>query len=196
MRFGICLAVRSLPGVPKSKFTFLPIPELDRHGVDVARDDILQNYVTREDQMMNGDTPWRGAREKSTLFLQMLIQATTMPGDLVLDCTAGTGASSVFLPCFFLDIAICFCETEYSKCDLTFSPLLFLGSSIHACRNVNRHIAALEPDTEIFQALLAPLVRSTPVVPEITKDHVTNLDDIDGQEIEVERVVKKSRFSK
>ncbi len=77
--------------MPKSKFCFQPIPALDRLGVDVARDDILQNYVTRSDQLMNGATPWRGPREKSTVLMQMLIQASSIPGDVVLDCTAATG---------------------------------------------------------------------------------------------------------
>jgi len=61
---------------------------------------------------------------------------------------------------------------------------------------VNRHIAALEPDTEVFQALLAPLVRTTRVLPDNSQEHVTNLADIDGEDIEVEKIVKKSRFSK
>lgn len=96
MRFSICLAVRSLPGVPPSKFSFQAIPALDRHGVDVAHDDILQNYVARDEQLMNGTTPWRGPQEKSRLIMQMLIQACTLPGDLVLDCTAATGLYSSF----------------------------------------------------------------------------------------------------
>jgi len=92
MRFGICLAVRSLAGVPRSKFEFQPIPALDQHGVDVARDDILINHVSKSDQLMNGNLPWRGLREKSVLFMQMLIEASTLPRDIVLDCTAATGA--------------------------------------------------------------------------------------------------------
>ena len=80
-----------MPGKHASKFSFQPVPALDRHGVDVSRDDILQNLVSREDQLMNGPTPWRGAREKSTLLMQMLIQSSTYPGDVVLDCTAATG---------------------------------------------------------------------------------------------------------
>jgi hypothetical protein len=40
---------------------------------------------------MNGPTPWRGPREKSTLLMQMLIQSFTSPGDVVLDYTAATG---------------------------------------------------------------------------------------------------------
>ena len=88
MRFGITLVVRSKPA---SKFSFQPVPALDRHGVDVSRDDILQNLVSREDQLMNGPTLWRGPREKSTLLMQMLIQSSTSPGDVVLDCTVATG---------------------------------------------------------------------------------------------------------
>ena len=95
MRFGICLAVKSLDGIPPSEFTFQQIPTLDRHGVHVARDDILQNFIGRNDQMMNGCMPWRGPREKSTLFMQMLIEASSLPGDLVLDCTASTGMHSI-----------------------------------------------------------------------------------------------------
>jgi len=33
----------------------------------------------------------------------MLIQASTMPGDLVLDCTAGTGECSLLFYVFFFD---------------------------------------------------------------------------------------------
>jgi hypothetical protein len=91
MRFGITLVVRTMPGKLASNFSFQPVPALDRHGVDVSRDDILQNLVSREDQLMNGPTPWRGPRKKSTLLMQMLIQTSTSPGDVVLDCTAATG---------------------------------------------------------------------------------------------------------
>jgi hypothetical protein len=71
-----------------------------------------------------------------------------------------------------------------------------LGSSIHACRNINRHIAAFEPDGKIFKALLAPLIRASPTLSPLHLDPLTIVDDIDGKEIEVERIVKKSRFSK
>lgn len=91
MRFGIFLAVRTVVGVPPSKFSFQPVPALDRHGVDVARDDILQNLVAKDNQSMDGSVPWRGAREKSILLMQMLIQACSQPLDVVFDCTAATG---------------------------------------------------------------------------------------------------------
>ena len=52
-----------------SKFSFHHVPALDYHGVDVSRDDILHNLVSREDQLMNGPTPWRGPREKSAILM-------------------------------------------------------------------------------------------------------------------------------
>ena len=60
---------------------------------------------------------------------------------------------------------------------------------------MHRHIAALEADTAIFEALLAPLMRtaSTPILED---DSITILDDIDGEEVVIEKIVKKSRFSK
>ena len=82
-----------MPGSPPSKFSFRHVPALDPYGVDVARDDILQNLVSREDQLTNGSTPWRGPREKSVLLMQMLIEACSSPGDIILDCTAATGMS-------------------------------------------------------------------------------------------------------
>jgi hypothetical protein len=41
--------------------------------------------------MMNRTMPWRGPRERDLLLLQMLIEAASQPGDLVLDCTSATG---------------------------------------------------------------------------------------------------------
>jgi len=71
-----------------------------------------------------------------------------------------------------------------------------VGSSIHACRSIKRNIAALEPDEDIFKALLVPLQRTapTPTPPELEPGSIG--DDIDGDDIVVERIVKKSRFRK
>ena len=70
------------------------------------------------------------------------------------------------------------------------------GASIHACRNVNRHIAALEEDKAIFEAVLAPLIRA-PVTRRPRQPRVVmGLDDMDDEDIVVEPIVKKSRFSK
>ena len=87
-----------MTGLRASNFKFQTIPALDRHGQDVAVDDILPNIVTREEQYMNGDVAWRGPREKSVSFMQTLILASTQPGDVVLDCTASTGLK---LSCIF-----------------------------------------------------------------------------------------------
>jgi hypothetical protein len=47
--------------------------------------------VTKDTQLMNGNTPWRGGREKDPILLQLLIESTTDVGDIVLDCTTSTG---------------------------------------------------------------------------------------------------------
>lgn len=91
MRFGISLYVRPSGGQDTSKFSFQAVPAHEAVGVNVARDDILQNFCGKDDVTMNGDKPWRGPREKACPFMQMLIEATTQPGDVVMDCTAATG---------------------------------------------------------------------------------------------------------
>jgi hypothetical protein len=82
--------VRSYPGLPSSTFSIWPMAELDSIGIDVAVDDVLFNLVTKDNQLMRGNTPWRDGREKDTLLLQLLIESTTQVGDIVLDCTAST----------------------------------------------------------------------------------------------------------
>ncbi len=42
-------------------------------------------------QRINGSKPWRGPREKDSQFIQMLIETSSQPNDVVLDCTAMTG---------------------------------------------------------------------------------------------------------
>jgi hypothetical protein len=54
-------------------------------------DDLLHNFVTRDSQLMNGAIPWNGSREKDLLLLQLLIDACTEVGDIVVDCTMATG---------------------------------------------------------------------------------------------------------
>jgi hypothetical protein len=66
-------------------------------GVDIARDDMLMNYTHPNDMAMDDGKPWRGAREKDPRFFQILLEATSVPGDLILDCTASTGQYSIIL---------------------------------------------------------------------------------------------------
>ncbi len=63
---------------------------MKKDGVDIARDDMLMNYTHPDDMAMNGGKPWRGAREKDPRFFQILLEATTVEGDLVLNCSAST----------------------------------------------------------------------------------------------------------
>ena len=69
------------------------------------------------------------------------------------------------------------------------------GSSIIACRNVNRHIAAFEPDTELFKAVIAPLIQQGEEAVAVAEELVTNLDDISLEDPPVDKIVKKSRFA-
>jgi hypothetical protein len=74
-----------------SEFTFSTSSSMKDIGVDVASDEWLQNFTTRADQAMNGLKPWHSPLEKSPGFWQMLIEASTLPSNIVLDCTAMTG---------------------------------------------------------------------------------------------------------
>jgi hypothetical protein len=85
------LLVRSYPGLPSSTFFIGPIAELDSVGINVTVDDVLFNLVTKDTQLKNGSTPWRGGREKDPFLLQLLIESTTQISDIVLDCTISTG---------------------------------------------------------------------------------------------------------
>ncbi len=42
-------------------------------GVDVAKDDVFQNFCGKSDIAMNDDKPWQDPHEKVHLFMQMLI---------------------------------------------------------------------------------------------------------------------------
>lgn len=96
MRFAISLVVKETP----TPFSFQTVPSHDAVGVNVGKDDILQNFCGRDDVAMNGDKPWRGPREKARPFMQMLVEACSAPGDVVMDCTAATGLSLSFFDLF------------------------------------------------------------------------------------------------
>jgi hypothetical protein len=59
--------------------------------IDLRIDDVLHNLVTKESQLMEDCIPWRGSWEKDPIFLQMLIQATILVSDLMVDYIASTG---------------------------------------------------------------------------------------------------------
>jgi hypothetical protein len=69
--------VGSYPGVPSSTFSIRLVAKLDFVGINVAVDDVFFNMVTKDTQLMRGNSPWRGGREKDPLLLQLLIESTT-----------------------------------------------------------------------------------------------------------------------
>jgi hypothetical protein len=72
----------------------------------------------------------------------------------------------------------------------------FLGAAIHACRVLDKHIVALEEDKDIFDAMLAPLIRQFQVVPATPATNTLPSDDPDEEDVVVHHIVKKSRFNK
>ena len=90
-KFGVTLLVKNLGSKGKSKFSFKQTKTMIKAGVDVANDDMLLNYTHADDMAMNGEKPWRGWREKDPRFFTILLEATSVEGDLIVDCTASTG---------------------------------------------------------------------------------------------------------
>jgi len=82
--------MRNFPNLGPSKFTFKLNPELEKDEVNIARDDMVQNYTKATTQAMDKGTPWRGAREKSPRFMKMFIEASSTLGDMVVDYSAST----------------------------------------------------------------------------------------------------------
>ena len=66
--------------------------------VDLANDDVLFNIVTSDTALKrnDGDTFWRGPKEKAVSLLQLLISGLSPPGGIICDLTAGTGMSNLF----------------------------------------------------------------------------------------------------
>ena len=96
MRFAISLLVKASRPKTANDFLFQFIQSHEAVGVDVACDDILQNFLNKEDITMNGNVLWRGPHEKAQEFMQMLVEACSSPGDVVLDCTAATGKYLIY----------------------------------------------------------------------------------------------------
>ena len=62
---------------------------------NLAKDDVLFNWVTEEDCLKKNDgKPWRDPKEKSFALLQSLILGTCPLNGTIVDLTAGTGLSS------------------------------------------------------------------------------------------------------
>ena len=86
LKFYIHLLVRSYSTIPSSTFSIRPIVEFDSIGIDVVVDNVFFNLVAKDTQLMRGNTPWRGGREKDPILFQLLIESITQVSDIVLDC--------------------------------------------------------------------------------------------------------------
>ena len=62
---------------------------------------------------------------------------------------------------------------------LSLCIISLIGSSIHACRTLKRHLLALESDKDIFDSVLKPLIIPSPLP--LVKD--TNSEDSDDSPI-------------
>jgi hypothetical protein len=56
LKFCIQLLVRNYPRTPASTFSIQPVAKLDSVGIDVTVDDVLFNLVTKNTQLMRGNT--------------------------------------------------------------------------------------------------------------------------------------------
>ena len=79
------------------KVSFNKNIELKKQGVFIGGDDIYFNYTTEKNQLMNGYVPWRGAREKHPIFMQMFIEALCKPRTVVIDVTASTSGLTILM---------------------------------------------------------------------------------------------------
>ena len=67
-------------------------------GFLLERDGLLQNFIDEKNQLMRDQVPWRGAREKHSSFMQIIIESLTKEGDIVMDWLCGTSVPpSIFL---------------------------------------------------------------------------------------------------
>ena len=85
LKFKAIVLVRSFSTPLVRKPKELVIYSSDEfEDVDLARDDVLFNIVTADTALKrnNGDTFWRGPKEKAVSLLQLLISGLNPPGGL------------------------------------------------------------------------------------------------------------------
>ena len=86
---SISLLMKSSGPKTANDFLFQFVQSHKDVRVDVACDNILQNFLNKEEVTMK--IPWHGPREKAQKFMQMLVEACSSPRDIVVDCMAATG---------------------------------------------------------------------------------------------------------
>jgi hypothetical protein len=90
--------------------------------------------------MMRGTIPWRGYREKDPLLLQMLIEATTSAGDIVMECSASTGLIMYLNLSILTCLQLCFNSSNDQFIFPYYSPLLL---EVPLCTHVERRAVIL-----------------------------------------------------
>ena len=83
---------------PGSRFSITDSKTWLDLGFSFERDSLLQNFMDEKNQLMRDQVPWRGAHEKQSSFMQIIIESLTKEGDIVMDWQAGIGV----LPSIFL----------------------------------------------------------------------------------------------
>jgi hypothetical protein len=135
LRFCIRLLVIEIAGASAPSFSFQPIQELLDFDIDVGSDDVLHNLVTKETQMMRGTISWQGCRKKDPLLFQMLIEATTSAGDIVMDCSASTGLIMYLNLSVLICLQLCFNSSNDQFMFPYYSPLLL---QVPLCTHIER----------------------------------------------------------
>ena len=94
-----CVGIDEDDSYPASQFSFNQQQELLSQGIDLPNDGTIKNVMYQENLTLRAGQgfPWRGAREKSVNFFQALIDLCSEEEDIVMDLTAGTGESVLFL---------------------------------------------------------------------------------------------------
>ena len=80
---------------PRPQFTFNKVGGLS--PMEVGALYIFFNRIMSKTQLMHGNIPWRGARDKYPESLQFLIKALTKPGDVVFYVYTFIGYTYIFL---------------------------------------------------------------------------------------------------
>jgi hypothetical protein len=79
-------------GSPPSKFSFqTKKSDVVYNDLHITESDAILNFTDADSQLMNGEAPWRGPREKAPEMMQGIIEEMTKPGDIVFEWSAGTG---------------------------------------------------------------------------------------------------------
>ena len=83
---------------PGSRFSITDSKTWLDLGFSLERDGLLLNFTDEKNQLMHDQVPWRGAREKHSSFMQIIIESLINEGDIVMDWQAGIGVPpSIFL---------------------------------------------------------------------------------------------------